>query len=131
MAGHDSEGCKIQCSPISARPSGANTGANDINTRNANSETTQAAGVEEPVSVLQSQVSPPVLEESNEKYNRKRTNQSSRANDAKALRRNRGSRLVRNKSLTARNGANNRTCLLDSIITISPPTKNRELVDQQ
>ena len=58
MKGYDSEGRKIQCSPISTRPSGDNDG----DARNANYETPKAAGVKELVSVTWSQFPLPVLE---------------------------------------------------------------------
>ena len=108
-------GRQIPCSPISARWSRANNGADDVVPpcvpRNVDSETPKADGVEENVSVLQSLLPPPGLEESKEKRNHKRTSQGNHATHANTLRRKGGSRLVRNKSLTARNGTNVRTCL--------------------
>ena len=83
VTGHHSEGRQIQFSPISTQPSGADNDDNEVDSGNANHETPKAA-VEESVSVLQSQVPPPVLEESNEKHNHSRLNQSNCSGDAKA-----------------------------------------------
>ena len=41
---------------------------------------------------------------------------------------NGGSRLVHNKSITHMSDTNICTCLLDSILVILPPSKNKELV---
>ena len=95
---------------------------------NANYENPTAAGVKEYFSISQSMLPPPAEEDSNTKHPCEWPSQNILENDAKALENDGGSRLVRAKLLPAIEGANNRTCLLDSILKILPPTKNRELV---
>ena len=92
-----------------------------------NYENPMAASVEKYFSVPQSMLPPPAIEDSNKKHNRTRPSQNVRANDAKTQENDGGSRLVCAKLLPSIVGGNNRTCLLDSILQILPPTKNKEL----
>ena len=94
----------------------------------ANSETDEACGVEGNVSVLQSQVHPSQLNTSTKKRSRKGKCRSMRTHIAKAKRKEGGSRLVRNTTALKQSCQNNRTCLLDAITAILPPTMNKELV---
>ena len=94
----------------------------------ANSKTDEARGVEENVSVLQSQFHPPQLNQSTKKRSRKGKSQGMRTHIAKAKRMAGGARLVRNTTAVEQSCPNNCTCLLDAITAILPPTMNKELV---
>ena len=110
-------GLKIPYSPICI-----------VTRRRADSETSEASGVEARVSVQQSNLPPPQLKEATKKRVRKRKSPAIRALITTAKMKDGGSRLVRNKSIMLMCGPNNRTCLLDSIQVILPITKNKELV---
>ena len=101
---------------------------NEVDILKANYDNLMAASFEEYFSIPQSMLPPPAIEDSNKKHNRTRPSQNVCANDAKVQENDGGSRLVRTKLLPTIEGGNNRTCLLDSILHILPPTKNRELV---
>ena len=94
----------------------------------ADSNTDEACGVEENVSVLQSNFHPPQLNQSTKKRSRKGKSQGVRTLIAKARRNEGGARLVRNTTAVEQSCPNNRTCLLDAITAILPPTMNKELV---
>ena len=59
VTGHQRQ-FQIWMSPISALPSGADNGDNEVNARNANCKNPMAASVEENISVPQSLLPPPV-----------------------------------------------------------------------
>ena len=96
----------------------------------ADSKTDEAHGVDEVVSVLQSQKRPPELNQLTKKRSHKRNKKSQdiRTHIAKAKRKEGGARLVRNTTAVEQSCPNNRTCLLDAITAILPPTMNKELV---
>ena len=73
-------------------------------------------------------IPPSTPEDTTKKHNRDRPSQGIRANDAKTEENVGGSRLLRTTSLATIEGGNIRTCLLDSILQILPPTANRDLV---
>ena len=91
----------------------------------ADSKTDEACGVEENVSVLQSNFHPPQLNQSTKKRSRKGKSQGVRTLIAKARRNEGGARLVRNTTAVEQSCPNNRTCLLDAITAILPPTMNK------
>ena len=75
---------QIRMSPISAQPSGADNGDNEVDAKNTNYKNPMAASVEENISVPQSLLPPPALEDSNKNHNCTRPSQNVRANNAKA-----------------------------------------------
>ena len=127
--GHHSGGQKLQFSPVTAPLSHEDNGDNDVDALNANYKNPTAASVEENISVLpQSLLRPPTPEDTTKKHNCERPSQGIRTNNAKVEENDGGLRLFHTNSLPTIEGRNNGTCLLDSILQITPPTKNRELV---
>jgi hypothetical protein len=95
----------------------------------ADYEDPPAAGVEENISVSPRSLLPPSTpEDTTKKHDRERPSKGIQANDAKADENDGGSRLIPTDSMTMSDRGNNRTCLLDSIMQILPPTTNRHLV---
>ena len=119
---------RLSFSPIISPPSPDRNGDNDDDENNANYENPPAADVEEYFSVRQSMLPPSPLENSDKKQPRPRRSQDVRANDVKADSTGGGSRLLKTASLPTIEEGNNRTCLLDSISEILPPTIDRRFV---
>ena len=92
----------------------------------ADYETDEARGVEGNVSVLQSQFHPSQLNTSTKKRSRKGKSRGMHAHITKAKRKEGGARLVPNTIAAEQSCSNNRTCLLDAITAILPPTMNEE-----
>ena len=125
---HRINGQRLSFSPIIHPPSLDRNGDTGDDENNADYENPPAADVEEYFSVRQSMLPPSPLENSDKKRHRPRRSQDVRANDVKADNTGGGSRLLKTASLPTIEGGNSRTCLLDSILEILPPTTDRRSV---
>ena len=96
-------------------------------------KTAEARGVKGYVSVHQSLLRPPQLEEVTQTRQQNQKTHNERLTITKAKKMEGGSRLVcnrlvRNQITDIGGGPNERTCLLDTIMAILPPNKNKELM---
>ena len=94
----------------------------------ADAETDAADGVEGKAAAMQSPISPPGLNTSRPRRNRKRKSRNERANTTAAKKKKGGARLILNKTEAVSSDApNTRTCLLESVLALVP-TETKELV---
>ena len=94
----------------------------------ADAETDAADGVEGKAAATQSPISPPGLNTSRPRRNRKRKSRNERANTTAAKKKKGGARLVLNRTEAVPSDApNTRTCRLESVLALVP-TETKELV---
>ena len=86
----------------------------------ADAETDAADGVEGKAAATQSPISPPGLNTSRPRRNRKRKSRNERVNTTAAKKKKGGARLLLNKTEAIPSGPNTRTCLLDSVTALLP-----------
>jgi hypothetical protein len=93
----------------------------------ADAKTDAADGVEGKAAATQSPISPPGLNTSRSRRNRKRKSRNERANTTAAKKKKGGARLIPNKTEAVPSGPNTRTCLLELVLALVP-TETKELV---
>ena len=99
-----------------------------VTRRRADSETSEARGVEAHVSVQQSNLPLPQLKEATRKRDRNQKSPKIRALITTVKMKDGGFRRVHNKSIMHMSDTNICTCLLDCIQAILPVTKDKKIV---